>query len=57
MKYFAILILLYVFIKSLYYGFYEINEQNNKARRNYCYITFIYRSHSSKPYIILYVLI
>lgn len=30
MKYLAIIFLIYLFLKSIYYGLFEINEKNNK---------------------------
>ncbi len=31
MQYIATIFLIYVFIKSIYYGIFEINEKNNKS--------------------------
>lgn len=31
---------IYVFIKALAYGIYEIKQQNNKVRWNLCYLFF-----------------
>ena len=31
MKYLAMLILIFMFIKSIYYGVFEMNEKNNKS--------------------------
>lgn len=31
MKYIAIIFLIYIFLKSIYYGFFELKEKNNKS--------------------------
>jgi hypothetical protein len=41
MPYIALLFLLYCFLKSIYYGIYEIQNENKKAGKIFCLLTIL----------------